>query len=418
MIMKIRGIVVSSCVVLAAGACAGTAGPSGGPRAESPDAAGRFELRVSLYPWVPEPDSLVRWVERDFEALHPDVDLVVRGVDRSHDWVPNRYTGDLAYEIDRAVAALTTHSTDFQHLVEIDAMILGDLAQRGAVVPFEVAGRDFLPFAKEAVTWDGKTYGVPHWTCGYFVISEDAGIRRAATVHDWLRVLEARNTAVPDLVGDLDGSWDAVMVYLDAFRDTYPDSALAAALGDTLLNTEVAASLGAVGRACAGSGGSLCGADSVPLFARGGADALIGYSERLNAILGNPARTVGQLHVASAVLGAGDRPTLFTDALAMSPQCASERCRGAARRFAEYYTSDRVFEHLMMSRDVGPSAPPRYLLPSTTTAFRTGSVAGDRLYQELVEEIAGARPFPNHGVPDAKERGTIRAGLRKVLGIP
>jgi len=101
----------------------------------------------------------------------------------------------------------------------------------------------------------------------------------------------------------------------------------------------------------------------------------------------------------------------------MSPQCASERCRRAARQFAEYYTSDRVFEILMMSRDVGGSAPPRYLLPSTTTAFRTSLVAADRLYQELSQEIAGARPFPNHGVPDARARGTIRTELRKVLGI-
>jgi len=305
--MKLRNLLLASCAILASGACTGTAGSRGGPQPVPRDTGGKFELRVSLYPWVPQPESLLRWIENDFEKLHPDVDLVVRPADRSHNWVANRYRGDLAYEIDRTVAALTTHSTDVQHLVEIDAMILGDLAQRGAVVPFEVAGRDFLPFAKEAVTWDGTMYGVPHWTCGYFVISEDAEIRNAASVQDWLRVLEARNTSVPNLIGDLDGSWDAVMVYLDAFRDAYPDSSLAAALGHESLNPGVASALGAVGQACSSNGTSLCGSDNVPLFAKGGVDALIGYSERLNAILGHPARTVGQLHVASAILGTGGR---------------------------------------------------------------------------------------------------------------
>lgn len=413
---KLRGLLFVSSLTLAAGACAGAAGAQPGPRPAVAD-SGKFELRVSLYPWVPEPESLVRWVEQDFERLYPDVDLVVRPLDRSYEWMPMRYTGDLAYEIDRTVAALTTHSSDFQHLVEIDAMILGDLARRGAVVPFSVANRDFLPFAREAVTWDGTVFGVPHWTCGYFVISENAGIRNAATVQDWLRVLAQQNTPRHDLVGDLDGSWDAVMVYLDAFRDTYPDSAMADALDDDALNPAVAASLGAVGQACSSGGSNLCGTDTVPLFARGGADALIGYSERLNAILKDTAKTVGNLYIASAVLGGGDRPTLFTDALVMSPQCSSDRCRRAAQRFAEYYTSDRVFEALMMSHDAGPSAPPRYLLPSTTTAFRTPSVAGDRLYQDLLAEIAGARPFPNYGVPDARARGAIRREVKAALGL-
>jgi thiamine pyridinylase len=301
--------------------------------------------------------------------------------------------------------------------VEIDAMILGALVQRGAIVPFQVANRQFLPFAAEAVTWGGTRYGVPHWTCGYFVISENAEVRNARTVDELVRVLAAQNTSRPDLLGDLDGSWDAVMVYLDAYRDTYPDSSLMEAL-EREVDTAVVASLRTVGSGCSSAAGSLCGTDSVPLFARGQVDALVGYSERLNRIFSDPQRTVGKLHLASAPLGRGDRPMLFTDALVMSPQCASQACRRATQLFAEYYTSDRVFEVLMMSRDVGGPAPPRYLLPSTSTAFQTPTVAADSLYQQLWAEIVDARPFPNYGVPEARAQGTIRGVVRQALGVP
>jgi thiamine pyridinylase len=408
-----------SCIALAANACVGPGRQETAPPGPRPEAAGgKIELRVSLFPWVPEPDSLMHWIERDFEDLHPEIDLVVRGADRSQDWVRTQYRGDLAYEIDRTVAALTTHSADFQHLVEIDAMILGTLVQRGAIVPFQVSNRQFLPFAAEAVTWGDTIYGVPHWTCGYFVISENAAVRNARTVDELARVLAAQNTPRPDLLADLDGSWDAVMVYLDAYRDTYPDSSLFEALQREDVNTAVAASLRTVGGACSSPTGSLCGTDSVPLFSRGQVDALVGYSERLNKIFSDPQRTVGKLHLASAPLGNGDRPTLFTDALVMSPQCASQACRRAAQIFAEYYTSDRVFEVLMMSRDVGGRAPPRYLLPSTSTAFQTAAVAADSLYRQLWAEIADARPFPNFGVPEARARGTIRSAVRQALGVP
>lgn len=160
-----------------------------------------------------------------------------------------------------------------------------------------------------------------------------------------------------------------------------------------------------------------CGSDGVELFATGAADALIGYSERLNPILSHPGRSVDGLHVASATLGGGDHPSMFTDALVMSPGCSTARCREAAKQFAAYYTSDRVFEVVLMSRDVGPMATPCYLLPSTASAFGHGAVAADPLYRQLRDEIRGGVLFPNHGVPAARDRGAIQAQLREALGI-
>lgn len=401
----------------AASACTDIQTPPTASAVSARAPAQRFQLRVSLYPWVPDPESLVRWIETDFEAAHPTIDLVVRPLNRSYDWMPE-YTGDLAYEIDKSVAALTGGGADAQHLVEVDAMILGELAGRGALAPFGLPDADFLPFAREAVTYGGVTYGVPHWTCGYFVISEDADVREAKNAYQLATGLRDARTPRVDLVGDLDGSWDAITVYLDGFRDTWPGRGLQDALSHTELDPAVEASFRALGSACEKDGVNHCGSDGVDLFATGRADALVGYSERLNPILSHPGRAVGTLHLASATLGGGDHPALFTDALVMSPGCSTAQCRDAARQFAAYYTSDRVFEVVLMSRDGAPGATPRYLLPSTASAFAYGAVAADPLYQQLREEIRGGVSFPNHGVAAARDRGAIQAALREALGIP
>lgn len=376
---------------------------------------GRFQLRVSLYPWIPEPDSFIAFIEQDFEAKHPDIDLVVRPLVASYEGEPG-FVADLAYESDKTAAALTDRNNpDFQDLIEIDTLTLGKLAEQRSLAPFPVDGA-FLAPAIEAVTWGGQRLGVPHWTCGYFVISEEPAIRRARNVDELVATLRNEGTDRVDLAGALGGSWDAVTVYLDAFRDTYPHGNLQRALLRPELDPEVDSQLRRLSPACTQDGANFCGDDAADLFATGGADALIGFSERLNPILAHPAKAVGTLHVASATLGRGDAPTAFVDALVMSPRCASERCRRAARSFAEYYVSDEVFESSLMGFDTA-SGVPRYLLPSTSSAFEFGQVGQDRLFSELKHEFRNARAFPNSGVPDARDRGLIRQQVRAALGL-
>src|SRR5262245_9671149 len=92
---------------------------------------GRFDLRVSLYPWIPDPQSFADWIESDFESRNPDINLVVRPMAKS-------YSLDLAYETDLAVAALTDASSpDHQDLIEIDTLTLGVLGAQGAIAPFD-----------------------------------------------------------------------------------------------------------------------------------------------------------------------------------------------------------------------------------------------------------------------------------------
>jgi thiamine pyridinylase len=400
--------------VLCAGGCSSkVSGQPALPTAEQATIAARTRLRVSLFPWIPSPESFAAWIERDFEEKNRTIDLVVRDFQKAN-------ATDLAYDYDSAIAALRGDGDDTQDLVEIDTMVLGQLRRSGVISPFSVDAA-FLEFAVQATTIDGVAYGVPHWTCGYFVISE-ADVRAAATRDALLHLLRALNTSRVDLVGDLDGSWDAVMVYLDALHDRDVSKDMLAALTADTIDADVAADLRAVGAACSRDGASVCAdADAaVKVFASGDADALVGYSERLHPILTTANAKVerDRLHIASATLGAGDHPILFTDALVLAKSCANDPvCAEAARRFAEYYVSDIVFESVLLARDADPDAVPRYLLPSTSSAFEYGDVRADRLYQELHGETRHAAAFPNDGVPQARTKGAIRKHVQRALGV-
>ncbi len=257
---------------------------------ESPSSEeGPFQLKVALYPWLPDADSFMEWIEKDFEEKHSDIDLVVRPVAMADDV-------DLAYKFEKTTDALkNANSLDFQHLVEIDTVILGKLIENQAIQPFGVGGVSFLPAAIEAVTSGDTVYGVPHWTCGYFVISRLEEVRKARNLSELLSILDAAGTSAVDLVGDLDGSWDSILIYLDAIEDSSPEASWEDVLDNAAnngLEPSVRQGFERIGAAC--RAGENCGdADDddayVKMFASNGADALIGYSERLNKILTNEA---------------------------------------------------------------------------------------------------------------------------------
>jgi thiamine pyridinylase len=373
-------------------------------------ASNRFQLRVSLYPWIPYSQELADWIKKDFEKDNPQIELVIRPMVRADD-------ADLAYDVPMALAALLIKDhNDFQHVVEIDTMILGQLVQAGAVVPFEVARSDYLPFTRDAVSINQQTYGVPHWTCGYFLMSESQSITEAKTAQDLMTRLNALGSNKIKMGGKLEGSWDSVIVYIDAYLDTYPDKSAADALKDKGLDVKVLTSLRYLKDACTSGGKPYCNKSMAAEFGRGELTALVGYSERLNSALSQDNAKIENVHISPAPLGEGSRPFLFTDALVLSRHCDSDPCRDAAKRFAEYYVSDRVFEVALMALETQQKRVPRYLLPSTTGAFGAGKVAQDSIYKQLRAAVAEAKPYPNIGIPEARSSGLMRIRVNEALG--
>jgi thiamine pyridinylase len=198
--------------------------------------------------------------------------------------------------------------------------------------------------------------------------------------------------------------------------DTYPQKTAADALKDRALDGRVLRSLGHLKSACNSGGKSYCNASMAEEFGRGEVSAIVGYSERLNAALKQQGAKAESVHISAAPLGEGSEPFLFTDALVLSRHCDAAQCREAAKRFAEYYTSDRVFEVALMALDTAGTPVPRYLLPSRTGAFAVGKVAADPIYRQLRSAVDNAKPYPNSGVPEARSSGLMRIRVNEALG--
>lgn len=386
------------------------------PFAASVAPAERFVLRVSLFPWIPEQDGFAAWIETEFEKRNPDIDLVVRPMSSA-----STEAGDLSYDYDLTAAALkNVASADHQDLVEVDTIILGKLKAAGAIQPVHITPGDFYGFALEAVTLDGQVYGVPHWSCGYFIITADESVASADTGEALRAALAALGTPSPDLGGDVIGSWGSVVSYADAFVDSYPQGDLAAALRAPTLDSRVAASLGAIGAACNSSGTGLCNRDDeglVKAFGSGQLDALIGYSERLHVLFSDPGnqKPLDRIRITPAPLGTGKTAFFFTDALVQSSTCISLQCQDAARRFSAFYSSARVMAQSMMAADKGKRAVPRYLLTASRDAMRQPAVARDPIYRQLAPLLDTARPYPNQGIPEARASGLIRSQVDTLL---
>lgn len=379
----------------------------------------KVSLRVSLFPWIPEKEAFATWIEREFEKDNPDIDLVVRPMANA-----NADGQDLSYDYETTIKALKDPPNgDSQDLVEIDTVILGTLVKAKAIVPATINPSDYFEFANQAVTIGDTVYGVPHWSCGYFIITTDGSVAQAGTAAELKVALAGLGTPAPDLGGDVIGSWGSVASYLDAYVDSYPTGDLGAALRAATLDIGVASSLKSIGEACTSSGTGYCDRDDddlVKLFGTGGLDALIGYSERLNILFSDPnnRKRPNTIKITPAPLGAGKRAFFFTDALVRSVNCISARCRDAADKFSRFYSSASVMTASMMSADNGPGAVPRYLLPASRGAMQDAAVLSDPIYRQLAPLLDTARPYPNQGIPEARASGVIGGAVKSLLTTP
>ncbi|MBL4683504.1 MAG: hypothetical protein JKY37_02855 [Nannocystaceae bacterium] len=367
-------LVVSACV------------PKGDGRSSAepaPKTSNRTPLRVSLYPWVPAEASFKRFIEYDFERQNPEIDLIIVSLDNEPEYDP------------KAAHEALSSSAD---LLEVDAMILGDLVALGGASHPVVPERDWVPASKAAATVGGELWGVPHWACGYFIITRDATVASAENVTEFVAALNKLGSTTP-IAGDMKGEWGTPMLYMDAFQDSHPDAPLDKVLAQEL-DAEVLASLRTVASLCPDKdGSSLCRKDSPGLFVSGSVPAYFGYSERLNKVL-RAGEDPDGIFIRPVPLGANSRPVLFTDVVVQSAKCKGA-CSDAATRFLEYYTADATFESVLLSKDVGWDAVPRYLFPATLSAFQTPAVKKDKLYQQLEPVAKTATSYPNTGVFDA-----------------
>ncbi len=71
---------------------------------------------------------------------------------------------------------------------------------------------------------------------------------------------------------------------------------------------------------------------------------------------------------------------------------------------------------IVMSRDAGEEAVPRYLIPATISAFKAGPIKSDRYYEAIQAAINISTNYPNSGLPSIHER--MQAAVLKELQSP
>ena len=402
----------------------------------------RTVLRVVTYPWIPDAGgdgfaALTRFIEEDFEDKFPDIDLQLRPIADSfgvYDLdADDGGAGPLTRWLTNEPTSSPTHGdNDGYHLVEIDTLLLGDIHERGLIAEWsDIDDGDWHEAAKQAVDIDGSILGVPRFLCGHFIMSREPAITAANNVDELLSALDSLDGDTRRLSGNFLGSWNSAALYIDAWIDTYPESAPIQAFGaqsGTLdLDPEVLADLDALSLRCDMDGQNWCldgtyddysdPDRAAKEFGRGLAASTFGYSERLHYIIKESqgaGLSIDDIGISSVPMGDGSKPILFADAFVMRRDC-DEVCRDAAMTFVHYMNDPETHEAIMLSRDSGEDLIPRYLIPATLSALSDSDLADDPFYAAIREQIRDGRAFPNRDFYSNKD--AVECELLEVWGV-
>jgi thiamine pyridinylase len=388
-------------------------------RAQSQNNSPKTQLRVALFPYIPDIlgdnfQAMLLRIEQEFEVKNPTIDLVLKPLNKKDDF----------YDSETLTKWLTTAPADGGYdMVEVDTVVLGELSAANLVSPWGTPPgvSDWHPAGRSGVSINGTVYGVPHWLCGHFIFSRDKRVAKAKTAAKLLAALDKADPKVPNLAGNLLGSWNMPALYLDAWADTHGTGDVGSAI-TPLLDPKVMRWFKQFSKQCETGGKNPCidgefdddeNEKAPQQFALGKADAFLGYSERLSYMLRQGA-DAKKIRISSAPLGEGKHPVLFVDAFVLRRSCDAA-CQQVASRFAAYMNASTTQEWILMGRDKGTDTIPRYLIPATISAFRAPAVKRDSHFKMLKAEIKGGMPYPASGLPAARKkmRDAILAELKQ-----
>jgi thiamine pyridinylase len=380
------------------------------------DQPSRFRLYVSLFSSIPDAaedsfSTLKTHIKQDFESKNPSIELLIKDLDTVHDdayTVSKENSNQIGTWLTAPVAGDDPNKSGL-HLVEADMVVLDELVRQGLIKPWEMPGptADWHPAAKEAVTLDGKIYGIPHWLCADFIFAHKRDIVKSNNATE-LRAALDKGTTPAHLAGRMVGSWNFASLYLQAFADTHGADHVVEGLAEKL-DDPVVDGLNLVAQACAANGKNPCldstykVTTSAPyLLAEDKADALIGYSERLHYILKH-STSKESVYFESAPLGKGNHPVLFVDAFVLRKDCVGA-CESSAGAFAQYMADPGTMSWILTSQDASSNRVPRYLLAATDSAYRADGVKTDQHYNQMKEMVRDGRPYPNKGFYGVREK--------------
>lgn len=363
-------------------------------------------LRVALYPYVPGRLALFHKVETIFESRNPGVNLELVE-DKSLLW--DYYSGGLeATQAD---------------VYEVDTVLLSDLIHSGKISPLELPSTSYSKEAIEAVTRDGKTWGLPHWLCGNFLfyIKGDKEIEKAATWKELNTILASRNESIfVDFKGKSTlGEW-----YLTVLSGLYGlEKAQDMVLKQKSLDSTAVNKLKAMLEECpTGSCRNDDLHDRIGYYARafmsGKSSAYVGYSESIHFgiqyAMDNCTETTGCVSVDNIAIRrlpgfdgfSGNEGIGWVDALALDAQLTPEK-KELAKKFIVFMSSDEAYNAILKT-DWGKA--PTYLLP----AKKGLQIENAPLYPSFYKNHSGRRT----GTRDGLNEKLKEIGLKLDCALP
>jgi len=306
-------------------------------------------IKIVAYPYIPDlaNDKLSGLADFLQDRFYSDTGRRIEILFDLVHYATDTYTPNLV------VDALTTGGYDMQ---EIDSIILGYLNEANVLqqIPSSVSFKDYTPQILKMVTDPvGTKWAHTSYTCTNIFFSYDASITGNHNGADFLAWMASKQQpGQKGWTGDLSSEPDLRLEYLDGWRDSHPKDAWYPNGYSSMLSQidmGVINNIRALRDSCTDpqhinrcvSGHYYLHPDQWFLdFVNGGTVVLQGfpeYTSEILAIANNDVNNPTKLHtVAPALVGAGDKPYLFTDAWVISKSNCDADCQTTAAVFLNW----------------------------------------------------------------------------------
>jgi thiamine pyridinylase len=391
-------------------------------QAQSQAASQKTQLRVVLYPFIPEFNYAADTVKRMFEKENPDIELTILDLGN------NYYSPDKKDDVNTYIGNVQAD------VYELDSVFLTDFVKQNKIKPLSddvlLPADQLLKNANAGSMIDGKRYGSAHWACGNFLFITTDG--KPATPPTTLKELAALMGADPSqkMMVDMKGRLTIGEFYLGAAYAKYKDWS---AVKDHLQTADTALEddLIRIVKMCPTG---MC-RDSIfheltgfygQEFANGRSKTLIGYSELLHSVLTEGMNDNAFDVYALPLDDAGTAPISWVDSFTVDAHCGSD-CYSRAAKFIKFMQRDDVYMKLLLpgrpsylSYPVAQTPPPvpAYLLPAKASLYSNADlIKVASHYPKLKTIIEGAAVPSAEGLNQSLRTvsGDVDAAIKKAV---
>ncbi len=355
----------------------------------------RTQLKVALYPYLPDTcsdafQSFENRIEQEFEALYPEIDLILRPLNAEGSFYNYSYLTSLLDEYD---------------LIETDSVYLDRLINNGLLQPWQESpckAEAWQPIPR-SICEKTTNYSWPHWQCGYFLFGRTNDLKGITSFPAFIESLTTVPPGKIPLAINLSNALGLAEIYMDAWTDQAANATFNQDSYKTYHN-QTQSNLSTLADYTCTAQGTIPSLDgtyntyenlAALLFTKGEAAYYIGYSEDYSLIHANQRYTNDSISAIHAPWGDYHKPTLALDSLVISKQATPE-AQEAALLFANYLTAPETYEWMVLGKDCPETPEPRYLLPASVAAF-TKSVIGENPmmmnYYRAIKYKADAMPI-------------------------